>query len=41
MYFSRSMGKGEMIGGSDIPDKDWSYGKPHIPIELQLETVCR
>ena len=41
MYFSRPMGKGEMTGGSDIPDKNWKYAKPKSLIELQLKTVCR
>ncbi len=39
-YYKESMGKGEKTGGSNEPDKEWSYPPPGSAQEYILESVC-
>ena len=39
-YFKGQMGTGEKTGGSNKPDKEWSYPSPNSSSEKVLKTVC-
>ena len=39
-YFSLPMGKGDVKGGSNIPDKNWRYAPPKSAGEKILKSVC-
>ena len=39
-YYKKLMGKGEKTGGSNKPDKEWSYPSPESAQEHVLESVC-
>ena len=39
-YHKQPMGKGDKTGGSNKPDKDWSYPSPNSVVETILKSVC-
>ena len=39
-YHKQPMGKGDKTGGSNKPDKDWSYPSPKSMSEVILKKVC-
>ena len=39
-YYKESMGKGEITGGSNEPDKEWNYPPPQSLKEKVLKSVC-
>ena len=40
LYFKGQMGKGDSNGGSNEPDKEWSYPPPNGVSEFVLKQVC-
>ena len=39
-YYKGQMGKGDSNGGSNVPDKEWSYPHPNGVNEFVLKQVC-
>ena len=41
LYYKGQMGKGNRNGGSNKPDKNWTYPNPDSVHEMLLKSVCK
>ena len=39
-YYKTPMGRGNIYGSSNVPDKEWRYATPYSMQEIILEAVC-
>ncbi len=39
-YYDQPMGRGVVTGGSDIPDKEWTYAAPDTMDEIMMKKIC-
>ena len=40
IYYNGQMGKGERNGGSNVPDKEWTYPSTNSSDEIILKSIC-